>query len=308
MSSPLTVIYEFDRFRLDRGNQRLTRDGMLLVTPGKTLPILLDLIQHREQVVSVEKLVDSHFPKSPFGEEELTSEVLKLKRLMGDTSKQAPLVRFILGQGYQFDAEVTEYLGDSGSDANFGSKSQESAPEPTSVPAKAKSPVLGIVATVVALAVIGIGIWKFMPRGSGGSDSESNGGSETAEFTGTPQVAILPFQSLTGQAMDEGFNKSLTDGLFNALSKQSDVKVVPQADVQKYLESGVADPVSAGRQLGAQLIVHGMAQRLAGHIVMKVQLVSTQDGSQMWSSSFEGGADDIAGISKQISQKIVGGK
>ena len=127
MSSLLTVIYEFDRFRLDRANQRLTRDGLLLATPGRTLSILLDLIEHREEPVPLQKLVDSHFPKSSSGEEELTSEILKLKRLLDDTSKQAPILRFIQGQGYQFDTEVTEYIGDRASDQNFGSKPEDIA-------------------------------------------------------------------------------------------------------------------------------------------------------------------------------------
>lgn len=316
MASPLTVILEFDRFRLDRGNQRLTRDGLMVVTPGKTLPLLLDLIERRQQVVPVQKLVDSHFPRSPFGEEELSAEILRLKRLLDDTSQQVPLIRFVLGEGYQFEGEVTEFLGDSSSDHKFGSKSRdEYTHAPYRPPAKAKSPVVGIVLAAVAIVAVGIGIWRFMPASSASSGSNSSngygsgyGGSFGASDSGTPQVAILPFQSLTGQANDEGFNRSLTQGIFNALSKQSKVQVVPLAAVQKYLESGVEDPVTAGQQLGAQLIVRGMAQRLAGHILVKVQLVSTQDGSQIWSTSLEGDPNDVAGIANKISQKIVNGQ
>jgi len=300
MSSPLTVIYEFDRFRLDKRNQRLTRDGLLMTATGRTLPILIDLIDHRDQVVTVEKLVDSHFPRSSFGEEELTSEILKLKRLLDDTSKQAPMVRFVLGQGYQFEAEVTEYLGDAASDQKFGAE-KESTPPPSVAPPKSKSNgVLGMIAALVAIVALALGVWKYLPVKAGGNDSSDS----TEAFTGTPKVAILPFQSLTGQASDEGFNRSLTEGILAALSKQPQLEVVPTAEVQKYLESGVADPVTAGRQLGAQMIVHGMAQRLAGHIVVKVQLVSTQDGSQIWSTSFEGNANDIAGLTAKISEKI----
>jgi TolB-like protein/DNA-binding winged helix-turn-helix (wHTH) protein len=308
MSSPLTVIYEFDRFRLDRGNQRLTRDGMLLVTPGKTLAILLDLLEHRDQVVSNEKLVDSHFPKSTFGEEELTGEVLRLKRIMDDTSKQAPIIRFVLGQGYQFEAEVTEFLGDSLSDHKFGSKREESAPTSYTPSKKSKSPVMGTVAAVLAMALIGFGVWRYMPTHASGSSSDdafsSSSGGDSGGFTGTPQVAILPFQSLTGQANDEGFNKSLTEAIFAALSKKATVKVVPTTEVQHYLESGVSDPVTAGHQLGAQMIVRGMAQRLAGHILVKVQLLSTEDGSQIWTPKFEGSSEDIVGMSAKIAEKI----
>jgi DNA-binding winged helix-turn-helix (wHTH) protein len=194
MSSPLTLIYEFDRFRLDRGNQRLTRDGLLLSTPGRAFPLLLELIQNREQIVSIEKLVNSLFPKSPFGEEELATEVLKLKRLLDDTSKQAPIIRSVFGKGYQFEAEVTEYLGDSSSDQQFGNKVSDAEYAATfskpPQPAKGRGGMIGgIAAGVILVAALGVGVWRYLPSSHGGSVN-----------SGIPQVAVLPFQSLTGAA------------------------------------------------------------------------------------------------------------
>jgi TolB-like protein/DNA-binding winged helix-turn-helix (wHTH) protein len=314
MSAPLTVIYEFDRFRLDRGNRRLTRDGLLLTTPGRTLPLLADLIERRGQVVTNAKLVDSHFPKSLSGEEEVTGEILQLKRLLGDTSKEHSLIRCIPGKGYLFDGEVTEYLGDFASDQHFGTKREAlSVPAPARNRSKFNKPILGIAAGIIAFAAIGFGIWRFTSsHASNSSDSvSSSAGSASSdspvEFSGTPNVAILPFQSLTGQATDDSFNRRLTEGIFSALSKQSSVKVVPAQDVQRYLESGVADPVTAGQRLGAQMIVRGMAQRLAGHIVVKVQLLNTQDGSQIWSTGFDGDPNDVTGLAARISAKITKG-
>jgi TolB-like protein len=238
----------------------------------------------------------------------LTGAILQLKRLLDDTSKQAPLVRFIPGEGYQFEGEVTEYLGDFASDQHFGTKREAlSAPAPARNRSKFNKSILGI-AAVIAFAAIGVGVWRFTPSyASNSSDSvgSSAGSDGPVEFNGTPQVAILPFQSLTGQATDDSFNRRLTEGIFGVLSKQSSVKVVPAQDVQRYLESGVADPVTAGQRLGAQMIVRGMAQRLAGHIVVKVQLLNTQDGSQIWSTGFDGDPNDVAGLAAKISEKII---
>jgi TolB-like protein len=47
-----------------------------------------------------------------------------------------------------------------------------------------------------------------------------------------------------------------------------------------------------------------MAQRLAGRILVKVQLINAQDGSQIWSNGFEGDSKDLAGLSFKISEKI----
>jgi DNA-binding winged helix-turn-helix (wHTH) protein len=102
--SQFTVIYEFDRFRLDRKNQRLTRDGILVTMSGKSLSILAALIEHRDKVLSTEKLVNAFFPRSLQAEEDLTGEILTIKRLLDDTSSSVPMVRTIAGKGYQFDA------------------------------------------------------------------------------------------------------------------------------------------------------------------------------------------------------------
>jgi TolB-like protein/DNA-binding winged helix-turn-helix (wHTH) protein len=302
---------------------------LLLSTPGKTFPILLTLIENREGVVTIAKLVNSFFPKSDFAEEELTSEVLRLKRLLDDTSKQAPIVRTISGRGYQFEAEVTEYLGDSTSDQKFGNRPADAEWELRQKPPETRRKMLGTAAAVILLAALGIGVWHFMPARSGasmandtatGSDAATGNEAGTAASdaataseaptvsnasTGTPQVAILPFQSLTGAASDDSFNRSLTEAIIKTLGKQSKVQVVSAASVQRYLASGAADPVTAGRELGAQMIVRGMAQRLAGRILVKVQLVSTEDGSQIWSTTFEGDSNEIAGLSAKICEKIV---
>ena len=188
MPSPLTVIYEFDRFRLDRGNHRLTRDGLLLNTPGRTFPLLLTLIENREQVLSVEKLVNSFFPKSPFGEEELSAEILQLKRLLDDTSKNAPLVRTLAGKGYQFEAEVMEYLGDSsGSGQMGGGRSSASAPaEEYRPPAKKSSVMLGIGIAAAVVAVLAVAGWFFFMRPHGGSSSGDGSSFSSSIYDGHP--------------------------------------------------------------------------------------------------------------------------
>jgi TolB-like protein len=52
------------------------------------------------------------------------------------------------------------------------------------------------------------------------------------------------------------------------------------------------------------VIIIGLAQRLAGKVRVNVQMISTQDGHQVWTGGFDGDASDVAGIALQISQKI----
>ena len=323
MSSHLTTVYEFDRFRIDRLNRRLARDGLLVGTPGVTFPLLVMLIENRDHIVSIQKLVNEFFPKSSSGEEQLSSEILKLKRLLDDNSKQLPIIRTVAGQGYQFEAEVSEFLGDSFIDEKFGSGDSGSSAGVDAGSARGaeqvRRGVVGVVVTVLA-AGLGFGIWHFLRTGdiatstSHGTepsvatdvanDAASSAPAPVVEASdGHTHVAVLPFQSLSGSAGDDEFNRGLTKALVQALAKAK-VEVVPQDAVKRYLDSGVTGPVTAGRELGAQLLVHGMAQRLAGRVVIKVQLVNTTDGSQIWSDGLDGDQNNVSDLAEKMAVKI----
>jgi TolB-like protein len=115
---------------------------------------------------------------------------------------------------------------------------------------------------------------------------------------------VLPFRSLTGAAGDERFDKGFTEALIKELEKSAQIQAAPAASVQRYIESGAADPVAAGRELGVKVIVIGMAQRLAGRFRLNVQMISTQDGRELWSGSFDGDSSGMAGLAAQVSEKI----
>jgi TolB-like protein/DNA-binding winged helix-turn-helix (wHTH) protein len=294
MSRPLTTIYEFNRFKLDKGNQRLTRDGLLLGAPDNTLQLLLFMVEQRGSVVPTQTLIQRFCPGSPFGEEEVATQILSLRRILEDTSKEKPIVRSIPGTGYQFEAEVSETLTDPianpiADKVTAFEKPEveyEAAPEPPP-PAKTGR-TIGIVAAVVVL--LALGIFAYLKMG---------GGSKTSS-----QIAVLPFHSLTGAPDDDQFDNGLTGALIGDLEKGGQIQVSPADAVQRYVKSGAADPIAAGRELGVKVIIIGLAQRLAGKVRVNVQMISTQDGHQVWTGGFDGDASDVAGIALQISQKI----
>ena len=298
MSSQFSTIYEFGRFRLDRGNRRLTRDGLLYQIPDNTLQLLLMLVDKPDEVVSTEKLINRLLPKSPFGEEELASKVLELRRLLEDTSKENPMVRWMPGKGYRFEAPVAEFLGDAADDHLGGSKIET---EPEAAPPEPKSQrklgrLLGIAAAVILLTALGVLGWHFVNTGSSSKESSKSAGSF--------QIAVLPFASLSGAPSDESFDSALTTAVIDALAKGSQMRVAPAASVQGYTKSTPTSQLAAGRELGAQTIVVGMAQPLAGRVLVKVKMVRTEDEEQIWTGDFDGDIKDVAGLAARISERI----
>jgi TolB-like protein/DNA-binding winged helix-turn-helix (wHTH) protein len=306
MSTQFSTIYEFGRFRLDRANKRLTRDGLLHPIPEITLQILVMLVEKPDEIISSEKLVDRFFAKSTFGEEELASKILELRRILEDTSRENPMVRWLPGRGYRFEAAVTAYLGDSSAGGQLGkSERVEHETEETAPPQKPSGiklgRMLGIAAAVILLTTAGVWGWRFLSASSSGKESSST---EVSQFVGNSQIAVLPIRSMSGSAEDERFDRALTVGIIDALAKTGQVQVVPASSVLGYTKSTPVDQLAAGRELGVGTIVVGMAQPLAGRVRVRVQMVRTEDEVQTWTGDFDGDTKDVAGLAAQISAKI----
>jgi DNA-binding winged helix-turn-helix (wHTH) protein/TolB-like protein len=301
MSSELSIIYEFGRFRLDRENRRLTRDGLLHPVPANTLQLLLMLVEKPDEILSTEDLTARLFPKSTFAEEELATKILELRRLLEDTSKENPMVRWMPGKGYRFEAAVTAFLGDSASPLGSAREEEERAKGAPPPPADRMKigRMLGVAAAVILLTTLGVWGWHFMSAGaSTGAVSK-----QSSPIAGSSQIAVLPFGSLSGSPADERFDSALTAALIHALA-DSQVQVVPAAAVEGYTKATPVAQLAAGRALGVEIMVLGMAQPLAGRVRVKVQMVRTEDEVQVWTGDFDGDSKDIAGLAAQISEPI----
>jgi TolB-like protein len=261
--------------------------------------------------VATEKLVHRLFPKSNFGDEELASKVLELRGVLDDNSKENPLLRWLPGIGYRFEARVNEFLGDSESEHLGGvrqrEKGQEEEPEQTAAPEKLGQMklgrMLGIAAAVVLVTTLSVWGWRFM--NTGGSSKSVEGTREVAGLAGNSKIAVLPIGSLSGSADDERFDRALTVGIIDALARDSQAQVVPAGSVAGYTKFTAKDQLAAGRELGVGMIVLGMAQALAGRVRVRVQMVGTEDGIQLWTGDFDGDTKDTVGLAAQVSQKIL---
>jgi TolB-like protein/DNA-binding winged helix-turn-helix (wHTH) protein len=298
MSSQFSTIYEFGRYRLDRRNGRLTRDGLLQPTKANTLQLLVMLVEKPDEIVSTESLVDRLFPKSTSGEEELARKIVELKGLLGDESKEHPLVRWLPGKGYRFEAQVTVFLSDAASDHLGGSVREEEEPDEGVRPQRRGKlgRMLGVAAAVIVLTMLGVWGWHFIKTGAGNK--------ENSEVSASSQIAVLPIRSMSGSPDDERFDKALTVALIDALAKGAQVQVVPAASVLGYIKSTPMDQLTAGRELGVKIIVVGMAQGLAGRVRVKIQMVRTEDEVQIWTGDFDGDSKDVGGLAGRMSDKI----
>ena len=97
-------------------------------------------------------------------------------------------------------------------------------------------------------------------------------------------MAVLPFRSLSPGPQDEMLSLGLADALITRIGSSTSLQVRSLASSRRF---GDADPVDAGRRLGARYIVEGTTQRGGDRIRVSARLIDVQKDRTLWSGTFD---------------------
>src|SRR6202162_5847497 len=97
----------FPPFRLDPVNQRLWRDAQEIPLRQKTFAVLCYLVEHPDELVTKEALLDALWPETYVSDTVLTVCIRELLRALGDERKTPRFIATVHGRGYRFLPTVT---------------------------------------------------------------------------------------------------------------------------------------------------------------------------------------------------------
>src|SRR6266478_6607616 len=124
---------------------------------------------------------------------------------------------------------------------------------------------------------------------------------------GEKHVAVLPFDNIgndpANEAIAEGLMDSLTSKLSNLDAQQQSLWVVPSSVVRS---RKVTDPSSAGKDLGANLVVKGSIRRDAKNVQLTVNLIDAKDLRQVGSAVLDDATGDLAGLQDEAVARLAG--
>src|SRR5258705_7939096 len=113
MSKSEPRLYEFGRFAIDTVNRLLVRDGEPVPLQPKAFDLLLQLVEHRKQVVRKEDLIRRLWPDSFVDKANLTQNIYLLRKVLGSAENgDDDYIKTIPKRGYRFVPEVKEVFGD----------------------------------------------------------------------------------------------------------------------------------------------------------------------------------------------------
>ncbi|MBX7218662.1 MAG: DPP IV N-terminal domain-containing protein [Blastocatellia bacterium] len=106
-----TNIYEFDGFRLEIAERRVSRGGERIALQPKTFDLLLVLVRHAGQLRRKQDLMEEVWGDAAVEEANLTKNIGLLRKALGTRPDGNDYIETIPRFGYRFDAEVQTING-----------------------------------------------------------------------------------------------------------------------------------------------------------------------------------------------------
>ncbi len=178
-------------------------------------------------------------------------------------------------------------------------------PEPADVSVTIKLPVvprLVITATIVLIVAGGLLAW-LQPRAS--RFEPASVAQMAYPLPDKPSVAVLPFDDMSSDPVQDNFADGLTDNIIISLSQIGDLFVIARHSSFKYKGKPV-DIRAVGRDLGVRYVLAGSIQRSLDSVRVMAQLIDTETAGHVWAERIDRPLEDLFKVQDEITNHIVG--
>src|SRR5207248_2309140 len=118
-----------------------------------------------------------------------------------------------------------------------------------------------------------------------------------------PSIAVLPFANMSRDADDEYFSDGLAEEIINALVKVPGLKVIARTSAFAFKGQNT-DIRKIAETLGVSTVLEGSVRRAGNRIRVTAQLITSADGSHLWSERYDRELADVFAVQDEISAAI----
>jgi adenylate cyclase len=135
-----------------------------------------------------------------------------------------------------------------------------------------------------------------------GTAAESHQTAVSAQ-TSTISIVVLPFANLSGDASQEFFSDGMTEEITSALVKVPNLRVVARTSAFQFKGKN-QDVRMIARSLGASHLIEGSVRKVGNRVRISAELIEADNGTNLWTESYERDVTDIFAIQEDIAQAI----
>ena len=298
LSPDFPHVVRFDLFEVDLRSGELRQPGSTTRLQDQPLQILALLLEHAGEVVSRAELEKRLWPDGVVVdfEHSINSAVKRLRKALGDDAEQPRYIETLPRHGYRFIGQVGS-LGR----PRTASKATSTRLPPTVQDRRDRSHWFATV--VVASIVVFGGLFALNVGGLRGRLLSRVEASHGAPFPKIESLAVLPFENLSGDPLQEYLADGMTDGLVTNLGKTGALRVISRTTAMHY--KGTRKPLpEIARELHVDAIVEGTLQRSGKHLLFTANLLYAPADRHLWSESFECELGDILVLQSEVARAI----
>src|SRR5246500_1604837 len=291
----------FGVFELDLRAGELRKHGVRVRLQEQPLQVLATLLEHPGEIVTREELQKKLWPADTFVDFDhgLNKVINKIREALSDSAESPRFVETVSRRGYRFLAEVRP-----ADVAPASSREVPTQPHPA-MESHDRADLAGNHATpnhhpplrawkmwafaLTLLLIAFVGIWKARSRNRPSPDIRS--------------LAVLPLESLSGDASQDYFADGMTDELITDLGQISALRVISRTSVMAYKRARKPLPQIA-RELNVDAVVEGTVLRSGDQVRITAQLIEASADKHLWAGSYEGDLRDTLTLQNQVARSI----
>jgi TolB-like protein/class 3 adenylate cyclase/Flp pilus assembly protein TadD len=118
-------------------------------------------------------------------------------------------------------------------------------------------------------------------------------------------IAVLPFVDMSPEKDQEYLSDGIAEELRDALAKLPGLRVTGPFSSSE-LKGKIEDLGLIGKKLNVAAILQGSVRKQGSRARVAVQLIKAEDGSLLWSETFERDMNDILAVEQEIAREVTG--
>ncbi len=270
-------------------NGRLIQGETEIRLEPKVMEVLVCLAQQPGTVVSRESLEAKVWTNMVVGYDAVAGSIIKLRKALGDDSRNPRYVETVSKKGYRLIAPVAPVKDQASASAFSHSYYAEKG---SAIKTTRKNLTFIVIGAIAVLAVLAYFVFPLQEP------------IRVAPTANTPSIVVLPFKHLSENSQQEYLSDGITDDLITDLSKIGSLRVIARQSSYHYKNnptslSNIAD------QLKVTYIVEGSVQRSGQRIRVNVQLTDAKKGESIWAKRFDTDVGDIFNVQDDITKNVV---
>lgn len=285
MNSPNIKGLRVGEWRIDSALDEISKEGSSVKLEPRTMRLLMCLVEHAGQVVSVEQVLDEVWKDVVVTPNSVYHAVAALRRVLGDNSKEPTYIANVLRRGYRLVAPV-EWLDAPPPDLKVSPGNDADRSAPRALGGKWLSwPFFWLVSAVLIALLASAYFVISRPH--------------------KPMLVVLPFENLSGDASQEYFSDGMTEELITQLGSldPQHLGVIARTSAMQY-KGAHKDVAQIARELGVNYVLEGSIRGSKERIRVTAQLIASRDQTHIWAQSFDREASDVLRLQSEVARAI----